>query len=80
MPATSRRPQASPDARLRLGTIETLTEALGAIRPEVRHTLAAVTAATSTARRRVGLPVEPEPEPEPGTAPGRTARGRQAGR
>ncbi|MER8236326.1 hypothetical protein [Streptomyces sp. NPDC094049] len=44
--------------------IETLDEAIGC---EVRHALTAVTAATSTARQRLGLPVEPEPET--GTAP-----------
>ncbi|MBB1261592.1 hypothetical protein [Streptomyces alkaliterrae] len=46
-----------------LTAIETLAEALGGIVPELRDVLAAATAAASTARRRLGLPVDTEPEP-----------------
>ncbi|WP_435059746.1 hypothetical protein [Streptomyces sp. bgisy060] len=46
-----------------LVAIETLAQALGGIGPELAEVLAAVTAATSTARRRLGLPVEADPEP-----------------
>ncbi|ALO13641.1 hypothetical protein AQF52_8060 [Streptomyces venezuelae] len=44
-----------------LTAIETLAGALDGIGPEVREVLVAVTAATSTARQRLGLPVEVEP-------------------
>ncbi|WP_406054780.1 hypothetical protein OG462_04860 [Streptomyces sp. NBC_01077] len=43
-----------------LTTVETLTEALGRIALEVREVLAAVKAATATARRRLGPAVDPE--------------------
>ncbi|MDX2291690.1 hypothetical protein R6G00_05830 [Streptomyces roseofulvus] len=46
-----------------LTAIETLAEALGGIGPELQDVLAAATAAASTARRRMGLPVDTEPEP-----------------
>ncbi|MFE6788216.1 hypothetical protein ACFVFF_38850 [Streptomyces sp. NPDC057680] len=45
-----------------LTAIETLAEALGGIGPELQDVLAAVTAAASTARRRLGLPVDTVPE------------------
>ncbi|MFF5491541.1 hypothetical protein [Streptomyces virginiae] len=44
-----------------LTAIETLAQALGGIGPEVEGVLVAVTSATSTARRRLGLPVEVDP-------------------
>ncbi|MFB7592808.1 hypothetical protein [Streptomyces sp. NPDC056169] len=46
-----------------LVAIDTLAAALAQVDPEVAEVLAAVTAATSTARRRFGLPVEPDPAP-----------------
>ncbi|MFF3843450.1 hypothetical protein [Streptomyces sp. NPDC001930] len=46
-----------------LTAIETLAGALGGIGPELQDVLAAVTAAASTARRRLGLPVDTVPEP-----------------
>ncbi|WP_406054794.1 hypothetical protein OG462_04900 [Streptomyces sp. NBC_01077] len=46
-----------------LTAIDTLADAVGEIRPEIAEVLAAVKAATSTARRGLGLPVEPDPAP-----------------
>ncbi|MFE0777826.1 hypothetical protein [Streptomyces sp. NPDC058861] len=48
-----------------LVAIDTLTAALARVDPDVREALIAVTAATSTVRRRLGLPVDTEPEPAP---------------
>lgn len=45
-----------------LDAIDTLTEALGTIGPEVSEALAAVAAATTQARRRLGIAVDAEPE------------------
>ncbi|MFI6423390.1 hypothetical protein ACIBG6_39200 [Streptomyces sp. NPDC050842] len=56
-----------------LTTIETLTEALGRIAPEVEEALVSVAAAAVAARRALGLPVDDEREmvtpPEPGALP-----------
>ncbi|MFJ4343244.1 hypothetical protein [Streptomyces sp. NPDC088915] len=67
-----------------LTAIETLAEALGGIGPELQDVLAAATAAASTARRRLGLPVDTEPEPAaagavPGPRTGRRPRRRGLG-
>ncbi|MDX3025399.1 hypothetical protein [Streptomyces acidiscabies] len=45
-----------------LDAIDTLTEALGTIGPEITEALAAVAAATTQARRRLGIAVDAEPE------------------
>ncbi|MFJ4745391.1 hypothetical protein [Streptomyces sp. NPDC088775] len=50
-----------------LDAIDTLTEALGGAGPELAQTLAAVAAATNSARRHRGLAVE-DHEPEPPAA------------
>ncbi|MDV9192911.1 hypothetical protein R6L23_32685 [Streptomyces sp. SR27] len=68
-----------------LVTIDTLANALAQVDPEVREVLAAVTAATATARRRFGLPVEPDPAPAgtervSGPRPARRPRPRRRGR
>lgn len=58
-----------------LVAIETLAEAVAGIGPDVAEVLTAVTAATSTVRRRLGLPVEPEPaQSESGIVRGRRTR------
>ncbi|WP_329624734.1 hypothetical protein OG357_33875 [Streptomyces sp. NBC_01255] len=51
-----------------LVAIDTLAAALAQIDPEVREVLAAVTAATATARRRLGLRVDPEADCEVSTS------------
>ncbi|MFE0776931.1 hypothetical protein [Streptomyces sp. NPDC058861] len=65
-------PAAADDA---LVAIDTLTAALARVDPDVREALIAVTAATSTVRRRLGLPVDTEPEPAPALAPAATVAG-----
>ncbi|MCX5395314.1 hypothetical protein [Streptomyces sp. NBC_00094] len=48
-----------------LVAIDTLAAALAQVDPEAGEVLAAVTAATATARRRLGLPVDTEAESAP---------------
>ncbi|MFC7979789.1 hypothetical protein ACFUT3_31710 [Streptomyces cinereoruber] len=59
-----------------LVAIDTLTAALARIDPDIHEALIAVTAATSTVRRRLGLSTDTEPEPAPAptaTVPGAPA-------
>jgi len=65
-----------------LDAIDTLTEALGTIGPEISEALAAVAAATTQARRRLGIAVDAEPEtaaPVVSIAPGTASRTRRRG-
>jgi hypothetical protein len=64
-----------------LTAIDVLAGTMGEISPQVAEVLVAVTAATSTARRRLGLPVDPEPAPDGTPMPGpRAARRTRSGR
>ncbi|MFI9029932.1 hypothetical protein [Streptomyces sp. NPDC053560] len=58
-----------------LDAIDTLTEALGGAGPELAQALAAVAAATTDARRRLGIIVEGHAPEDDAAAPHRVMRG-----
>ncbi|MEU8543081.1 hypothetical protein AB0C52_24375 [Streptomyces sp. NPDC048717] len=64
-----------------LTAIDVLAGTVGEVSPQIAEVLVAVTAATSTARRRLGLPVDPGPAPGATALPGpRVGRRTRSGR